>query len=403
VLERKALAMFGSQAIETAIGLVTMFFVLATVASAFTEAVARVMSKRAKDLERGLAALFKGEPVPDEDIANVLGWFKATSVWGATEAASGLGMFIRKSSRTVQEKVDQAKKGPSYLSAKMFGEAVMEMLWEHKLPTPEELRAAKDQAPALQKNPNPSEQEQAILHAAAWPENLARRLHQLQNEGRTDLLSAKSALEGWFDEAMGRVQGSYKRWSQSILFVAGLFLAATLNLSTISVASQLWQDPVTREAVANASDNVLSGGAKPSDLANVADAANKLDATRIPGGWSAERKDVWSKASLSDPWGPVYDFGGWLLTAFMVMLGGPFWFDLLSKLVALRGAGSRPDPATQDPSSATAVVSGTGTQPTPLLISSGEAGRQPQLLTEQRHTVTPAGPANEDYTSQVGL
>jgi len=43
---------------------------------------------------------------------------------------------------------------------------------------------------------------------------------------------------------------------------------------------------------------------------------------------------------------------GWLLTAMAVTLGAPFWFDLLGKLVKIRGAGSNPDEAAKaDPAS----------------------------------------------------
>jgi hypothetical protein len=38
---------------------------------------------------------------------------------------------------------------------------------------------------------------------------------------------------------------------------------------------------------------------------------------------------------------------GWLITGLAVALGAPFWFDLLNKLVNLRGSGPRPTPATQ--------------------------------------------------------
>jgi hypothetical protein len=36
-------------------------------------------------------------------------------------------------------------------------------------------------------------------------------------------------------------------------------------------------------------------------------------------------------------------FWGWVITALMLSLGAPFWFDLLKKLVSLRGAGVNPD------------------------------------------------------------
>ena len=37
---------------------------------------------------------------------------------------------------------------------------------------------------------------------------------------------------------------------------------------------------------------------------------------------------------------------GWLLTAFAVSFGAPFWFDALSKLGSLRTSGPKPTPTT---------------------------------------------------------
>jgi hypothetical protein len=55
------------------------------------------------------------------------------------------------------------------------------------------------------------------------------------------------------------------------------------------------------------------------------------------------------KASIGKKWfvyapnqqGNWETFFGWLITALAVMLGAPFWFDLLSKLIKLRGAGTK--------------------------------------------------------------
>jgi hypothetical protein len=33
---------------------------------------------------------------------------------------------------------------------------------------------------------------------------------------------------------------------------------------------------------------------------------------------------------------------GWLLTALAAALGAPFWFDLIGRVVNLRGAGAKP-------------------------------------------------------------
>ena len=37
---------------------------------------------------------------------------------------------------------------------------------------------------------------------------------------------------------------------------------------------------------------------------------------------------------------------GWLITALAVSLGGPFWFELLNRLVDMRGAGKKPPSVT---------------------------------------------------------
>ncbi|MBS1744979.1 MAG: hypothetical protein JST21_02290 [Bacteroidetes bacterium] len=60
-------------------------------------------------------------------------------------------------------------------------------------------------------------------------------------------------------------------------------------------------------------------------------------------------------------------FFGWIITALAVMLGAPFWFDLLSKLISLRGTGTKintgdinqPAPASATASSASATTPST--------------------------------------------
>jgi len=61
--------MFGSQALETAIGLAAMFFIVATAASSITEFTSRLFNKRAKGLEKSVAAVYPMRrflEIPDE-------------------------------------------------------------------------------------------------------------------------------------------------------------------------------------------------------------------------------------------------------------------------------------------------------------------------------------------------
>lgn len=310
--------MFGSQALETAIGLALLFFVMATAASATVEAVSRLLHRRADDLERGLAALLAGEAADEAKGLEALNAFKGTTVYTSAMRASAAGRL----------KWRQAK--PTYLSAKSFADGVTEMLFD-------------DDGTVNQ-----------------LPDNLKARLVPLLREAKGNTLEVKAGLERWFDDAMTHVEATYKRWATSFLFVFGLGLAVAGNVSTIDVAQQLWQDPVTRQAVVDSATQVANNNGTD-NLADVSASVDGLEQLEMPIGyrgcdagavepctafrWSHFDWRTWSQA-----------FGGWLLTALMLMLGAPFWFDLLSRLVSLRTAGSKPPPASQDHASATSLL-----------------------------------------------
>jgi hypothetical protein len=313
--------MFDSQALETLIGLVVMFFIVALGASSIVEVWSRVLQKRAKDLERALGAMLAGKDGSASDLAAALNTFQGTSIYESAVAATGKTLFRRRS------------RAPSYLSAKSFADAVTEMLVDEQgqMKTIDQL-----------------------------PQGLRKRLRTIVQEARGDLLGIKAGLEGWFDETMGRLEGSYKRWATLWVVLAGLVIAVSANASTFHTAKRLWREPATRQAVANAA-NGLTGAAKPSDLNSVASTTGKLKELGLPVGWDQETKDLWKNlrhpgnVTGSEYWSLVGFMGGWILTALLVMLGAPFWFDLLTRLVSLRSTGRKPPSAPNDPSSATAV------------------------------------------------
>lgn len=51
----------------------------------------------------------------------------------------------------------------------------------------------------------------------------------------------------------------------------------------------------------------------------------------------------WNDEALRDPWGWIIALLGWAIVGVASMLGAPFWFDLLGKLVKLRGSGTKVD------------------------------------------------------------
>jgi hypothetical protein len=54
---------------------------------------------------------------------------------------------------------------------------------------------------------------------------------------------------------------------------------------------------------------------------------------------------------------------GWLLTASTALFGAPFWFDLMQRVVRMRGTGARPEelPASRADSRVVATASASGT------------------------------------------
>ena len=61
--------------------------------------------------------------------------------------------------------------------------------------------------------------------------------------------TARLNLETWFNDAMDRLSGTYKRKAQLMAFIIGVILALILNVDSISVATSLWREPTLRQAI----------------------------------------------------------------------------------------------------------------------------------------------------------
>src|SRR5688572_30439114 len=145
--------MFGSQALEAAIGLALLFFIVSSLASAVVEAVSRVLRKRAKDLEETIGQMLSGSNSFDAAAKEALALFKGTAVYQSADIAASRG---RRWFRT--------DVGPAYLSARSFADGVDE-LTDRLTETP-----------------------------VAGPN---KRMAKLKVEGRDLTLEAKAARESW--------------------------------------------------------------------------------------------------------------------------------------------------------------------------------------------------------------
>ena len=144
-----------------------------------------------------------------------------------------------------------------------------------------------------------------------------------------DLAKAQASIEAWFNSGMERVSGWYKRRMQAVLLGLGLVVAVFLNVDSMKVASELYHNDVLRAAVV-----AQAGAVTKSDKPPAAGADNlvSLNDLNLPIGWKGGTDSWFTVLAKTVP----VSILGWLLTAFAISFGAPFWFDLLNKLMVLR-------------------------------------------------------------------
>ncbi len=195
----------------------------------------------------------------------------------------------------------------------------------------------------------------------------------VEEAGGDCLQALRMNIESWFNDSMDRLSGRYKRRAQLTAFVVGFIIAAVLNVDTISVSNQLWREPIVRQAInANAAKLLAqTGQSNPPAVSDLVGALQDqfLNVT-LPIGWTLQGKESLAGMACSFLPGPGATFGlawssgclrpvdtplsttGWLwsltklagllMTGLATTQGSSFWFDLLVKIVNVRGAGIKP-------------------------------------------------------------
>lgn len=302
-------------AFNVALGLVLTYLLLGMLASSFQELVVGAIKLRGKKLLRTLDRLLGND-----------GGVSSTPSLAARVKAHALVTPLG------------AGEKPSYLPAKNFALALIDVL------------SQRSGAPAF------SQVENGIAQLPASPAKESLVLFVQRAAGDMDVLQAH--LQTWFDDAMDRASGDYKRFSQYFLLTFGFVVAATLNIDSIRIAATLWNDPAAaRSAIVQAAAAAASKAPPDTNTAASAPATDastllsQLDALPIPIGWSDTTRAadapsnpliLFAHAVFDDGAHGVWRVIGWLLTAFGVALGAPFWFGALQQMMGLRASGPKP-------------------------------------------------------------
>lgn len=344
--------MFGSVALELFIGLVTIFLLLSTVCSAVVEAIAALFGWRGENLRNGIARLLGG----DGGESNLLTAFEAHPlIRDLMEHDLGTlrpGTLLIRSPRPTN-------RYPSYIPADVFSDAVLEILIPDRSPNPEfrlEIaRARLGREVTVLGATNPVVEQVLKEHPELTGEparalgtllSLATDEHGAEG-GEAVLRGFRARIEAWFESTMERASGWYKRRIQLMLAFVAAVLVGFINADAIEIGSFLVRNPAQREALARAAESyaATSDGGGAGEAEKI---INAIEGIEIPLGWSYfhEQQAKSKRDGGSLVW--TTKIGGLLITVFAVMVGAPFWFDLLQKLVNLRGSGSKPTPAEEE-------------------------------------------------------
>lgn len=210
-------------------------------------------------------------------------------------------------------------------------------------------------------------------------ERFAEAAAKLEQE-ELQLATMRLNAESWFNESMDRLGGWYKRKAQFLAFLIGLVLATALNVDSVALVDHLWKEPAVRAALAaNATEFANENSAIPTvpvegdGITNAVDFFNaQFQGLNIPLGWNYEsvvlqpnqicriipigKNVVWglkenSTANQCQKISNVptdtaewsFKILGIIASAAAAAQGAPFWFDILKKVVNIRGSGANPD------------------------------------------------------------
>ncbi|WP_343729371.1 hypothetical protein [Duganella sp.] len=189
----------------------------------------------------------------------------------------------------------------------------------------------------------------AALLDSVGNEGLTRTLLAIMGEGPDDAAALENAVRIWYDTVMERISGWYKRRSQFVLFLIGLFYACVMNIDALQLSQRLWSDSALTAQLVQKAEAAKPAVLPPAALEQVRQAkAQSQELLGLPIGWPSSRfESVSGTAAFLAAL--AFALMGWVATAFAASLGSPFWFDGIGWLLALRGTGAKPAAETTAP------------------------------------------------------
>jgi hypothetical protein len=330
--------MFGSSVLDVAIGTTFVFLLVALGVTAANELLASLLRWRAKNLADGVREIL--------------------------DDRKGEGLKKQLYEHPLIKSLYRQRPGPSYIPGRLFAMALLDVIAPAEPGKPRSIEAVRKAIQAFEgavrgpgeggaEAPRSSSVQRVLIV-------LLERAEREVQQGEQVVVRLEQNVELWFNGAMDRVSGWYKRRMQVVcLVVAALFVAA-LNVDSIRVVRVLSRDAVMRSAISAQAAQAAKIAEAPSAPAPAAagtpDAprataasyaalqtdVNRLTSLGIPIGWREELSEMELAQTPKSAGWALSKLCGLLLTTLAALLGAPFWFDVLNKVMSIRSAVKAP-------------------------------------------------------------
>ena len=298
--------MLGSTLLDVVIGVTFIYLFLSLIGSAITEFIANFRQLRAKNLEQWVRSILDGPK--SKELGDK--FYEHPLIRGLM----------------------QDGRRPSYIPSRTFALALMDVIAsEDDVKSSKLLVGVRESLEKIEYEPFKN-----VL------------LHQLEDAG-AEINTIRQNLEKWFDDGMERVSGWYKRKSQLIILLISITITLVLNVDTISLATRLYHDAPLRSGLVAAADEIAKKQLGQDASAQAKEIKADLDKMQFPIGWpifEGAGSDTVNEQDIPHSFlGWMTKLAGWVITAFAISLGAPFWFDVLGKFINIRSTGVKPKPA----------------------------------------------------------
>jgi hypothetical protein len=360
--------------VDVAIGLVFMYLVLSLICTTVNELIATGLKWRAKDLENTLTRMIDDGQLKDAFYNN--GLISNTTrasrggdpVPGTPDENVQAGGVPAKGNETDAAGNPKDIEHPSYLDGRTFAMALLDSVTMTKKGQ-EVLQTNAEQTGA-----SSEEAKVAAAKPKEFPtfEDIKKIVQDMPDSNIRDVLLANLAtgeqtvtdlrnnVAAWFDSAMDRLSGSYKRKLKVLSLAIGIIVAFAFNADSVSVGKALWGDEALRGQIVGAASKYVNDPPPAVDCTDP-DVQKRFECNLkalktqeamlrpFPIGWPDQQLDDRLKDKKGISWFAaligflVLKILGCLWTGLALSLGAPFWFDTLQKFMNVRGAGTKPD------------------------------------------------------------